>query len=762
MINVYSLCPGGTGKKIKFCCPNRVEDFRKIYKYLEAEQHTACLNYIDRLLNTDSERSCLLAIRCVVLKFFPAREQDLISTANRFYELHPENPIAIAESAQAILLNGQRTVAEYFNALPAEQRVSTRQQEREARQNVLRETVERYQEAFTPDLQFMYEQVIFKLETIAKALIKAELYESALSWIGLVLNLDISPSFKELFTNTLHQLKSNKAVPLCFRTGLKVMYAAENTDENAAENTAWKSAFNEIVDSSMLNLNWKKAVEQFKALETKFPEMQNAPEFWYNMALVHEWLCNIPAAKKYWEKYLTCKNIPFYDALEKQIRLSFFSGIPLEDEMEICTINFPLDETAPVFEKMQSEPTFRQVTDLKLQPTADGTPLAAFDLLDSPKIATLEGVEVEDIPVVVGNGIIWESQEGQKPHLSVINVMRGGADFVEESIRTVLNPWISGESKVTVTRTISVTLDSILRKIALPDETSNEKFREIRNEHCRSILLNRWIHFPLGILKGLSMKKAASRPEMRLRVETVMYVLYHLLEMEKFNTEMLTEVRGTLGLAPLPELNSKEVETLSPIFYSLLKPGMLTSQALERVFFLARMHSENNIPRSVLETEMNNPLFSPEVRVEIIKALWCMDPEVPEAFALIEKGRNVCNQNQISDVFFDIMEVAHYMNEGKFQSVFEALKHIQQAHSDDSEAIQYVTQLTQYMYGMFRNNENSSSVSSAASRNAAQFPSMRGGGAMQSPQEIFQNALNLQMSKDAESAIQAGNEKVNH
>lgn len=735
MINVYSLCPGGTGKKIKFCCPNRVEDFRKIYKFLEAEQHTACLNHIDRLLKAEPDCSCLLAIRCVVLKFFPARDQELIETASHFYEIHPENPIAVAESAQAILLSGQKAVAEYYNSLPEEARLAVREQEREARRNVLKETVARYQAAFITEHKFLYEQVIFKLEAIAKALIKAELYESAMAWLSLMLNLDISSSFRELFTNIMHQLKTNKAVPLCFREGLKIRHAREGA--------AWKQTFEETVELA-LNLHWTQAAAEFKTLAEENPDAQSASELWYNLALISEWLCDIPAAKKYWEKYINCSGVPFYDALEKQIRLSFFSGAPLEDEMEICSLSFPLSETAAVLEKMQSEDSFRQVSDVKLQQTENGTPLAAFDILDAPQSSSLEEIQTEDIPVVVGNAILWEKQGEEAPYLSVINAMRGGADFVEECVRESLNPWITGNSTKKTTRMISVTLDSILRKIALPEGTSQEKFREIRNAHCRSILLNRWIHFPLGILKGLSMKKASKKPEMRMRVETVMYVLYHLLEIEKFDTKMLEDVRTALALAPLPEITPEEAEVLPPIFYALLKPGMLTPKMLKNAFIIERIHGENNIPQDVLISEMNNLEYSPEIRAEIIKALWCMNPESANAFALVEKGKVLCKEANISDVFFDIMEVAHFMNEGKFQSVFEMLKHIRQEHADDRDAAQYVSQLTQYMYGMIQNT-TLSDFTTFLQKTASFFPAAENFGEkameMQKGNRGFGNAL---------------------
>ena len=48
-LDAYSLCPGGTGKKIKFCCPDFLPELEKIDRMIEGEQFNACLQNIDQL-----------------------------------------------------------------------------------------------------------------------------------------------------------------------------------------------------------------------------------------------------------------------------------------------------------------------------------------------------------------------------------------------------------------------------------------------------------------------------------------------------------------------------------------------------------------------------------------------------------------------------------------------------------------------------------------------------------------------------------------
>ena len=50
-IDLYSLCPGGRGKKIKFCCPDHIKDLEQIDAFLEGEQFAAGLAFVENLEN---------------------------------------------------------------------------------------------------------------------------------------------------------------------------------------------------------------------------------------------------------------------------------------------------------------------------------------------------------------------------------------------------------------------------------------------------------------------------------------------------------------------------------------------------------------------------------------------------------------------------------------------------------------------------------------------------------------------------------------
>ncbi len=59
-IDPYTPCPGGTGKKIKFCCSDLLGELDKIKHMLEGDQRAACLEHIEALEGKHPQRACLM------------------------------------------------------------------------------------------------------------------------------------------------------------------------------------------------------------------------------------------------------------------------------------------------------------------------------------------------------------------------------------------------------------------------------------------------------------------------------------------------------------------------------------------------------------------------------------------------------------------------------------------------------------------------------------------------------------------------------
>ena len=89
-LDAYSLCPGGTGKKIKFCCPDFLPELEKIDRMIEGEQFIACIQHIDQLEQKGQYRACLMAIKSELLRVTNQLDRSPAYVAD-FVERFPQN-----------------------------------------------------------------------------------------------------------------------------------------------------------------------------------------------------------------------------------------------------------------------------------------------------------------------------------------------------------------------------------------------------------------------------------------------------------------------------------------------------------------------------------------------------------------------------------------------------------------------------------------------------------------------------------------------
>lgn len=104
-IDPYAACPGGTGKKIKFCCHDLVGELEQIDRLLEADQIAAALEQVERQSAATPGRACLMATHTKLL-LAARRFGEAASNAARFLAAFPDNPLALGQSAVAEAING--------------------------------------------------------------------------------------------------------------------------------------------------------------------------------------------------------------------------------------------------------------------------------------------------------------------------------------------------------------------------------------------------------------------------------------------------------------------------------------------------------------------------------------------------------------------------------------------------------------------------------------------------------------------------------
>jgi len=105
-IDPYAACPGGTGKKIKFCCPDLTGDLEQIERLVEGDQTSAALEQVERLAAKHPGRACLMATQ-VKLQLATRRFAEAATTSQAFLAAFPDNPLALGHAAVSDAIAGR-------------------------------------------------------------------------------------------------------------------------------------------------------------------------------------------------------------------------------------------------------------------------------------------------------------------------------------------------------------------------------------------------------------------------------------------------------------------------------------------------------------------------------------------------------------------------------------------------------------------------------------------------------------------------------
>src|SRR5438093_10050311 len=108
-IDLYALCPCGSGKKIKFCCRDIAAEIDKVERLLEAGQRQAAVDFIELAEKKHPGRAYLMARKAELQRELGLQAQA-DGTLRALLDREQDNPVALAESALLALDNDDEGV----------------------------------------------------------------------------------------------------------------------------------------------------------------------------------------------------------------------------------------------------------------------------------------------------------------------------------------------------------------------------------------------------------------------------------------------------------------------------------------------------------------------------------------------------------------------------------------------------------------------------------------------------------------------------
>ena len=383
-IDLYSTCPGGTGKKIKFCCSDFLGELHKIDRLLEGEQHMACLQHIDQLLEQGRPRACLLAIKGLVLRMTQQFEAAAANAAV-FLRNHPDNPVALAESA--IIADVEDRTHDAMKILQMAMAVSGQRVETR-----------------------VYE---------AMGIVAEGMLEEG-NWLAgralLQMQMSLASGDREPIEK-LVGLNRSPGVPL-------IMKGADPL-QPAPLGAPWAGKLEEAYQR-LASIRWQEAAERLAKLAAEQPD---APVVWRSLATVRGWLADHPGAVDALRKYAAL-DVPRDDAVEAELLAMLLEPDPLGDLVEVVALTWTVRDADRLQEALLSEPRAVQVPFRREAMADDETPPPRMIcyLLDRSAPGDGQGLTLENMPRYLGQAMLFGRQTDREARLEILGV---SADRVE-------------------------------------------------------------------------------------------------------------------------------------------------------------------------------------------------------------------------------------------------------------------------------------------------------------------------------------------
>jgi hypothetical protein len=651
-IDVYSPCPGATGKKIKFCCPDFVGELETIDRMIEGEQYTACLQHIKQLREkpANSDRQCLLALQAQMLR--ATRQMDAAAAhATAFVEKYPANQAALAEACMMALAKD-----DFASAMDYCQRAIV-----------------------AADKTWCW-------QTFQATNLLAEAYFSCGKWLParallqflLMINRE-NPNVSRTLSDLFHSIE----IPLLLKEDVR--FAAP------PETAPWKTRYAEAL-APIGRGDWRTAESLLAALwrETASPDVCRS------LATLRGWLGDMAGCIEALHQYAAL-DVSEENAVEAEATAMLLTDDPLGDALPVLSAVWTVKEVEPLQESLLSDHRLMSMSfnPAELAGEDSPPPKAIFAFFDRLQPELDAEPTLESMPKYWGQLLLFGRQTDREARLEMQGVTSTELDQIKGILGEIAGRWIEPEVKIEEAARTSLSKDMLEPQWQTSREMPRRQIKSLVEEYRRDALLHRWSEIKLGALDGLSPREAAGKPALRVKLSAALLVLQHYLDAIR-STFDLKELRTGLGLPALepiaPEPGKIYLVPLVRIdrfdLEKLADADLV--QAFQRAVAYNHLRAVFKFGAAIIE----RPAFEGKrERLLAYMTLARLEDDLDRAMEYIESGRRAVNAANQSNAAWDIEELSLRFARGEINEALTAVRHIELTHINEPNIAQMLTQI---------------------------------------------------------------------
>jgi hypothetical protein len=637
-IDAYSPCPGGTGKKIKFCCNDLLPDLQKIDRLLQGEQPVAALRHINRVLEKNPDKACLLAIRGLVLRGTSQRDEAK-ENSRLFVEKHPENQVALAEAA--ILASGEDGTAAAMDFL------------------------QRAIESGGGELQARVYEAIGATARVA-------MIEGFLTAARALYNFQVTlnPQDPEP-PSTLMQLFGSQQAPLLLR------------DEPCwlpfPPDAPWLPRMTEALELEAAG-KWRQAAEKLALLAA---ELETEPAPWQQLARLKGQIADTAGQVEALRRFAAL-DVPWDDAVEAEAIAMLLSEDPLGDRVEISNINWEVEDAGRLEEALAFDRRCIKVPFNPAELADDDTPppKSVYWLLSCREPAKDEPLTGENMPRMLGQMMLFGRQTDRAARLELLGVSHSEREAVEQLLRGLGGDALSGEPRHEVVAHMSASQEMLQAQWWPPEDADPTQVNAVVEEYQRDALLQRWPELKLGALDGRSPADAVNDESLRRRVAAAMLVLQAITErgVAGFDFAALADKLSLPAAEPI-DPNDQPLDELPMIRYERVIVEKLDDDGVKHGLRKSMAFRAPNAMERFAQAVVDRPSLAgsdEQMRAFTVLAQLQTDPAKVEA--IYQQGREALDAAGRSHAHLDLSELAMRFTRGEAEHIRRLIDHIQSDH----------------------------------------------------------------------------------
>lgn len=649
-IDPYTVCPGGTGKKVKFCCPDLVQELDKVQRMLEGDQPTACLDYLRKLDEKYPGRACLQSMR-VPLEATVGDHNAAEATLAAFLKDHPESAVALAEKALQLASGGEPIAGIVW-----------------------------LQRAIAACGQEMPSQVYDAIGELAVALLTAGEFVPA--YAHLQLQVGFSQGRDERAIGALLQVESSPQVPVL----LKDVRALDDAPEAAP----WRGAFHKGFVEARRG-HWQIAADAWAALAN---QAADAPVLWRNLATVYSYLGEYAKAIDSLRK-LAALDVPPDDAVEAEALAQLLSKGESQGEVDHLSVAFTIGNAESAQEKLAADGRLERLPlDTRMWTAHDEPPpRAGFSILDRPLPASGKEIAREQVPNQLGQVLLFGKQTDREARLELL-LYRPELAAARRILDEALGEALPSPAEEKVLGHLGQVEHALSWHWRLPDDTPEDLRLKLQHEARRSLVLDRWPELAQPIFGGRTPQQAAGEPRYRIALLAAIW----LLELSDADAapDTYNELRRKLNLPELGDIDSVglDIKRLPIGRLARLKIESLDDEQLKLAFNRAMVSSFALALHRLGPEVLKRPsLPAADYKLAAYRQMVRMAATTDEALRLIDEARKLAETNKASSAPWDLAELSVRIQRGEADAVLRLIDHIQRQHAREPGIAEALVQL---------------------------------------------------------------------